>query len=113
MGYYTKYDLHYEGQITEQEILMALIRANPGYFDNADTLEMALEEPIKWYSCEEDMLEVSKNFPNVMFTLEGEGEEQGDMWIDHFKNGKMQRRNVIYTFEPFDPTIFEEGEDNG
>jgi hypothetical protein len=60
------------------------------------------DDSCKWYSHEEDMKLFSKRYPNTVFVLEGEGEEQGDHWICYFSNGKMQRCKAIVTFEPFD-----------
>jgi len=57
----------------------------------------------KWYSYQTDMAEFSKEYPQYLFTLEGEGEEQGDHWKLYCNNGKSQLCLAIVTFEPFDP----------
>ena len=48
-------------------------------------------EDIKWYGHERDMNAFSTKYPDVVFQLEGDGEESGDMWKRFFKNGKSQR----------------------
>jgi hypothetical protein len=35
------------------------------------------------------MLKISKNFPEYLFTLDGEGEESGDIWRSFYKNNSM------------------------
>jgi hypothetical protein len=57
----------------------------------------------KWYEHEQDMRIFSKLFPEVVFTLKGEGEEPGDLWFKYFQNGKMQKAEAIITYDPFDP----------
>lgn len=44
----------------------------------------------KWYSCMEDMRLLSKSFPDTVFKLHGEGEENGDLWDAYFKGGMSQ-----------------------
>jgi hypothetical protein len=57
----------------------------------------------KWYSHEHDMKILSLVFPEIHFTLHGEGEESGDIWKKHFINGKKQVCKAIITFPSFDP----------
>jgi len=38
------------------------------------------DEEIKWYDHRKDMLKLSLEFPDVLFTLSGAGEEPGDLW---------------------------------
>ncbi len=47
-----------------------------------------------WYEHEEDMRALSEEHPSVTFTLYGSGEEQGDKWIKHFRDGKMKHRKA-------------------
>lgn len=45
------------------------------------------EECCKWYDYESELTDLSKSFPNLVFCLTGEGEEQGDVWTQYFYNG--------------------------
>jgi len=60
------------------------------------------EDECKWYDHEVDMRTVSHAFPNTLFTLTGEGEENGDMWVKYFKYGKIQRAPAKITYDEFD-----------
>ena len=60
------------------------------------------EEATKWYSWEQDMLEYSKEYPDVLFTLEGQGEEAEDRWAAYFKNGKWQFEKAEMQIAAFD-----------
>ncbi len=94
MGYYThhKLEVHHYGGLEDHQ---GAIQAVSGYDD-------LWEERNKWYSHEEDMREYSKKFPLTLFALEGEGEEQGDVWCKYFQNGKMQECRRKFTIDPFD-----------
>jgi hypothetical protein len=100
MGYYTTYNLRFDCSQKEQEInneISKIMGANvseeclPGRVGN-----------MKWYNHAEDMKKVSALFPDVLFTLEGEGEDAGDLWKEYFLNGKSHRVNVEITYAPFD-----------
>jgi hypothetical protein len=56
----------------------------------------------KWYEHEEDMRRLSNMFPTVFFTLEGEGEESGDIWKEYYLGGKMQKCKARLEFDDFD-----------
>jgi hypothetical protein len=60
-------------------------------------------EETKWYTWEDDMKNFSKLFPEVLFQLSGEGEDNGDMWKAYFQNGLCQVIEAIITFESYDP----------
>jgi hypothetical protein len=47
------------------------------------------------------MAEVSKLFPNTVFSLSGEGEDSDDLWRAYFKNGvvKIYQARILYDDE--------------
>lgn len=55
-----------------------------------------------WYEYQQDMKEYSLRYPELIFKLIGSGDQNDDMWICYFKNGKMQECPAIITFDEFD-----------
>jgi hypothetical protein len=43
-----------------------------------------------WYEHEEDMLDLSRKYPEAVFILEGNGSEYPDMWKKMFINGDVE-----------------------
>lgn len=60
------------------------------------------DDECKWYDNEDDMCLLSKEFPDVLFKLHGEGENNEDIWNKYFMNGKMQYCPAKIIYEPFD-----------
>lgn len=99
MGYYTKFDLeciYPDGTMAEEcylfegkdlENLKKEIAEISGY-------NTPFSSEVKWYKHESDMKKFSKKYPSYVFKLNGKGEEEGDLWIKYFQNGKMQRTKV-------------------
>lgn len=85
MGYYTTYQL-------------SLV--NPPKDANIDRLKQELTEisgygpdlfnydSVKWYKWEDDTKAFSTKYSELVFRLDGEGEESGDIWTAYFHNGK-------------------------
>lgn len=96
MGYYTRYTLTAVGQYDEDEIEDSIGEIS-GYNIRLDYAT----DDIKWYNCLKDMKALSEKFPDVMFTLSGEGEEYGDIWKAMYKNGKTKYVKAEIVF----PTI--------
>jgi len=109
MGYYTRYTLEVKG---EGPILDQFVR---DFDDNKQMCAYgglrgvtALEvngkelyndaEACKWYDCDTDLKLLSKEYPNLLFTLSGKGEEAGDLWRNYYRNGHAQacRAKIIY-----------------
>ena len=73
--------------------------------------EMALdsdgdfENKVYWYTHEEDMAEFSKRYPEILFTLYGEGEDNTDIWREYFKNGKYHTIFAKISFDDFDESM--------
>lgn len=59
-------------------------------------------DEVKWYDHENDMKQFSLDHPDILFTLRGYGEENEDIWIKFFKNGKMQEAKARIEFDSFD-----------
>jgi hypothetical protein len=79
MGYYTNYAIE-QGTVTDEELKeVSDCDWDGGELSNA-----------KWYDHEKHMKELSRQKPDQLFCLSGEGEESGDLWKKYFKNGKMQ-----------------------
>ena len=108
IGYYTYYHLSAHGD-SDEKIKTASNRLaelmdygvpeespypnSPFYWLNYDSL--------KWYDWENDMYKLSKEFPTIVFTLYGEGEDHDDTCRAFFKNGTVvfQKARIYY-----DPT---------
>ena len=114
MGYYTKYtlfvkhdDLDMQAEVLDaiQEELLYPFQCTDGIEDPDGGWGLSAGEACKWYEHHEDMVKLSKRYPTILFTLEGEGEESGDIWIKYFKNGKVQRANAQIVFPEFDESL--------
>lgn len=98
MDYYTQYTLSTPNDCApDTDAIESTIKGISGY-------------PIKfggggertWYGHQNDMLKLSKIYPDVLFKLEGVGEEFEDIWVKYFKNGKMQVCKAEIVFPPYD-----------
>lgn len=56
---------------------------------------------VKWYNHENDMKKLSSRYPETVFLLTGEGEDNDDIWKKYFKNGKMQSCYAKITFDEY------------
>lgn len=93
MGYYTHYSVSIDGYTGDKD---------PEEFVGEETAYgNPFEDECKWYDHEEDMKKISEKYPDMVFHLHGEGEESGDLWDKHFKNGKMQKCRAKIVIEPY------------
>ena len=98
MGYYTDFKLSHDADLDEDDLIQNLEHITKYDWYGSTTLVEA-----KWYEWETDMKTISKMYPGVLFTLEGEGEESGDLWQAYFKDGKVQVSRARIEFDAFDP----------
>ena len=60
------------------------------------------DDEVKWYDCEADMREYSKKYPDLLFIIDGRGEESDDVWRHWYRNGAVQSWRLDYSV-PADP----------
>lgn len=110
MGYLTNYKISFihfgkTEMPTEADIVNALNSINPYDFgigeDESPLLEDFFEEPIKWYDHIEDMIKLSKVFPETLFILDGWGEELGDVWRELYMDEERVRADLMFSFLDF------------
>lgn len=112
MGYFTAYNLcvyEYEnamGDLVTDDRLNLVVEElkKLGVINYALREDLGFYESVKWYDHDEDMLEVSKKFPDLLFCLCGEGEDQGDIWENYYNAGRMQACYAEIVIPPFDNT---------
>lgn len=99
MGYYTRYNLtaidtKTDFPLTEEmeaRVCARLIAISGDAIYDGNTFDGCLNDELKWYDYHMDMIELSKEFPDIMFMLEGEGEERDDNWRLYVHNGESER----------------------
>lgn len=100
MGYETDFKITAEPALTED--LVDDIMETSGYRSIEYDGSEAWLYGAKWYDYREDMLAVSSRHPDVLFKVEGEGEEQPDLWHHYFRNGKSVRYEAEITYPELD-----------
>lgn len=104
MSYNTKYKLQTVGTVLDEtDPLVAVLGEKPRKLPNferrvSDQGCNPFEERCCWYDHEKDMQALSKKFPDVLFILDGTGEEEGDIWRKYFRAGKMSRADAVISF---------------
>lgn len=100
MGYITRYELEVKNVGTEEVFNRIVSQLNnrkiigyaldSGMYDAAHKkaeFDCYAGEYVKWYECDNDIIAISKMFPECLFILSGDGEEEPDLWRSYYKNG--------------------------
>jgi len=103
MGYYTRFSLNIIGELPIGKNIedFELEISKKSVYDSDYNL---FEDEIKWYDYSDDLKEFSKLYPELIFVVDGEGEESGDIWRAFYKNGKEQLSVPAIIFDEFDET---------
>lgn len=104
MGYYTHYKVRALNDRMELDMAMAAKDKTLDGLIEEMLGDNPFEESCKWYSHDEDMNRFSKLYPKVVFMLEGEGEENGDMWRSYHRDGKSYTIKAKIVWDDFDPS---------
>lgn len=103
MGYYTQYSLTVStkdkvclDELSHQvyKAIEAILTPILGESDTKDLLDGYTIET-KWYDHEQDMKELAKKIPQLIFELEGRGEETSDWWREFYYGDKFVRNKCI------------------
>ena len=93
MGYYTTFSLALEEGPREQyQRMLEDIDAIMG--DNG----MSSFESVnaKWYSYDEDIRTLSLKYPDIVFRVNGDGEDPSDLWQEFWRAGNRFREQVQF-----------------
>ena len=111
MGYYTYFNLRvtetpnfFNGKSINNEFELEIAQKLYSIISDGDVLpkvpdydtplEYVFDDAMKWYDCEQDMKELSKQYPEFYFWLRGDGEESDDYWVACFHNGKSHALHI-------------------
>ena len=105
MGYYTGHNLDIPGNGPSVEEVAAKLAEINNDLDTRWWLStIAGEDVAKRYDHTQDMREISKYWPGILFTLSDIGEETGDVWVEYYLSGKVhQEVQPEWVPPPFDP----------
>ena len=105
MGYRTRYSFASitgeNADLFKEDFEQELVQCEYGPLNVVfhDGLFCAGEE-IKWYDWREDLKQISEDYPNTLFELDGEGESSGDIWRAYARNGEVQVAKASLAFDP-------------
>lgn len=106
MGYYTDFKVNVSDTAMEN-CFHHVLQKTSGYqfHDNGDYLYLG---DAKWYDWNEHLSKISQmdTFKNELITVEGDGEEQGDMWKAYFLNGNVKVAKAVVSFPEVDMSEF-------
>jgi hypothetical protein len=109
MGYYTRFKAKVTGPQPLLERFKRVAEDSPSTFGTYsiplyDLIDGDISggEQMKWYDWKSDMEEVSSKFPSLLFILDGEGEESGDIWRAYFRDGKSVVQDAVLTYPEID-----------
>ena len=99
MGYYTYFSLSYHGDGKEiEEFKKYEPTDKDGFVLDSDRMKTLINDEWrdqwKWYDWEDDMKKLATKFPNILFVLEGDGEESGDIWEFRIKGHISEYQTV-------------------
>lgn len=110
MGYYSNFTITVDKDFDKiKEFISKMPRNKSDYLPDLETYydELYILD-VKWYNMKTEMKEFSKNFPDVLFTVDVQGEDHEDMWKYYVRNGKGQTCKAHIVYDAFDPDLMEE-----
>lgn len=107
MGYYTFIDITYnvETDTPKDDQIQTWIHTHEVGNLFEDLYPGGACGQIKNLAPDPDIIELSTAFPEVLFTLQGTGEEPEDLWRTYFRGGLAQEASATVTYPEFDPDM--------
>lgn len=100
MGYYTKYDIKITGFDDVNQAVKIAKEYDLRDYDISYTELTAFYEG-KWYEWESESINITRNYPNILIEIYGEGEESGDIWKARVRDGQCERIKGKIIFDDF------------
>lgn len=94
MGYYTRFELEVTGVEPDVSGKLWSDLGDLCVFNDMQgrgTDCVAASGWTTWYDYEKDMLALSVKYPGCFFELDGDGEDDDDLWKAYFQNGMTMR----------------------
>lgn len=107
MGYYTSYTLEVRGfkdkeeldrlkEVLKKDDIIGYALEEEYYLDPSEIgAEFGVYDTAKWYHHDDDMVEISRQFPDMTFKLCGIGEWVDDRWYTLYKNGQSETIEAV------------------
>ena len=105
MGYYTDYFIEIIDEKNENvdfEKIVEDLEQISGEYIESDASRFLDNTNAKWYGWEKDIKTLSLKYPNLLFKINGIGEEYNDIWRAYIKNGKIQFTRAKLIFDNYD-----------
>lgn len=97
MGYYTTYTISVTPEPSEDLLAEDV--------DGETLCSLIVDEwNSKWYSHDDEMIALSKRWPDYLFRVDGEGEEQGDVWVAFYQAGEKEEHQQPKWEPPSEPS---------
>lgn len=106
MGYCTYYSLSVENSTENFEIYSKRLQEISGFQPIALCGDSC--DYIKWRNRDEDMISLSKEYPDVLFILDGNGDDADDIWRAYYQNGKYKYSKADIIYKPFNELEWKE-----
>lgn len=107
MGYYTYFNLKVinDDEVSTERVRQASNRLKQEVLEEPlgdDEVDFAWlsYDCMKWYESSTDMIALSKEFPEMVFCLYGDGEESDDFWRAYYKDGKECLQEIHMYYDP-------------
>ena len=103
MGYYTDFTITIPEGWTGEKLSSEITNVSDyNLNDLNDFDDGTISLYLRWYDYSEDMHKLSLKYPDTLFTIEGNGEDRGDIWKEYHLGGKSYIDVINLTFPEFD-----------